>query len=212
MSLIPLGDARELALAASIGLLPGTVGAPLSFAVSTAHHRAGVYDLPYQLCCQGQGGKGTYNPYSVASYYVPTMYPREVSDALRLLSDINEWTGPADTSLAGSLFPVPLFTAWGAGGAPGVQPDQYERLTNVHNVIEHIHTAVGRDARRTVDALTRSSTPDGDSALTYLMAGRYDEAYLTAIRVLRPVRVTGLVTGRRARRALDATVAFLDED
>lgn len=205
--------------AADIGLLSGpcisvynSMNSALSLPEGGVYRHISVYDPPYQLYYQEPTGNGSYNPYSF-SYYVPTMYPYEVSDALRLLGDIKGWIGPVDQSLVGSLFPVSLLRTRSANGVPvGIDLAQYKRLAHIHNVIEHVHAAADYDAQRTVGALTHPYISDGGSALTYLMADRYDEAYLAAIRALRPARAKGLMTGRGIRRALDATVAFLDED
>jgi len=133
----------------------------------------------------------------------------EVWNALRLLDDLNKWIGP---SLA-DIFPSPLMHASNVAGALlDINPDQYNRLKNVHNIVEHVYVATKHDATATSKIFTRPSTSGSDTALEHLKADRYDEAYLAAIRSLKPRRTQGLATGHGRRRALDATNAFLDEE
>jgi len=216
MNVSPLVDKRHLATAATIGMFSiagvadHVVSLPLSF--GTSHRRVAAYDPPYQL--QGCGiplAGNAYRPF----YYVPTLHAHYhgMSDSLRLLDDIRQWTESDKQLLVGDLFPSPLVHVCGDGGVfLDVDAAQYERLVNIHNVVEHVHAVTGYDAQRTAEAISPTSTPDGNSALTHLSAGRYDEAYVAAIRTLRRPRKEGLATGRGTRRAPDATVAFLDDE
>ncbi len=213
MSTIPLPDVRYVAAAASVSLFTGygvanraTVNVPLTLA-HAAHSPSGAYDPSYY--CPQSAADSAYN----LSYYVPTLYPVEVSDIVRLLVAIQGWTGWSGQDLVNLAFPpYSRRVRITSSGAVEIDAALCERVESISNVVEHIYAASGYDSHRTDEALTRSATVDGESALTYLMADRFDEAYLEALRVLRPSAREGLATGRGTRPLANATVAFLDED
>jgi hypothetical protein len=211
-----LTDMRHLIVVASVGLLSGSTAnrgaVPVRppVLVNVPYRNADAYGTPSQPYYYPEPVAGNASGFYSLSYYISTMYPQEVLDAIHLLSQLEEWIGP---SLIGNLFPSPLIHAWSTTGtAIALDADQYNRMRNIHNVVEHVRAAAGYDMSRTVEALTRGSALGGEAAIEHLKADRYEEAYLAAIRSLRPPRDKGLVTGRGTRRALDATVAFLDED
>lgn len=178
--------------------------------VSAGHRRSDAYGNPaepyYYPAPVGGNSSQAYRP----AYYISTMHSPAVLNELHLLQQLEEWIGP---SLTGSLFPSPLIYAQGTGSvALELDAEQYSRMKHIYNVIEHVHAAAGYDRGRTADALTRVRALGAEAAIDHLQAGRCEEAYLIAIQAIRPRRDNGLVTGCGTRRALDATVAFLDED
>lgn len=140
----------------------------------------------------------------------PSLHADNSSEARRLMDDIQRWTGWSERDFVVELgFVSSTITAWQIG-KPGTGFDaaQMQRLARIHDVVEHVHAAAGRDVERTMRALACPPSDGAVPATRYLVSDHPTEAYLTALNAFNLRPAVGLVTGRVAPLRARATVAL----
>ena len=142
---------------------------------------------------------------------VPEAPSRLAPHAQRLTQELLSWTGWSHRSLASVLeISHPTVSALEQGTSSARAGDLFDRLVEVHEVVERVHLVADRDASRTSHLL--STTPESsDSARELLAERRPAEAYLAALDVLSPRRVGPMMQGIWPARAGEATVDLADD-
>jgi len=153
------------------------------------------------------------NPYALP-YILPEVEVHAAPDLVQLLHEVSRWTGWSNRTIGeiiGISHPTVKQALAGRAGALSRSVDAIPRLDAAHGVVSRIYLLAGRDDARTARVM---DTPDADdiTALEYLIAGKVTEAYLTAMRVLRPPLTGGMMVGAYPIDLRRASVAALDED
>jgi hypothetical protein len=142
---------------------------------------------------------------------VPSEESRPAPRAQRLTQAVREWTGWSNRKLAGVLRTShPTVAALEQGRSAGRVGDLFERLVELHGVVQRIFLVANRDASE-VDRLLVTPSAAGPTAADLLADRRPAEAYLAALEVNRPRRTGPMMRGIWPTQAGRATVDLADE-
>jgi len=153
------------------------------------------------------------NPYALP-YTLPEVAVRAAPDIVQKLHELLRWTHWSHRTLGeiiGVSHPTVKQALSGKAGALSRSVDAIQRLDAAHSVVSRIYLLAKRDNVRTARAM---DTPDANdtTAIKYLTNGQATEAYLTAMRILRPPQTGGMMVGSHPIDPRRASIAVLDED
>ncbi|MGH8827625.1 MAG: helix-turn-helix domain-containing protein, partial [Jiangellaceae bacterium] len=141
----------------------------------------------------------------------PTAQPAPLVQ--RLPREIRQRTGWSQRKLAKALGSThPTVRALEEGRSAARSKDLFDRLLDVHDVVERAFMLAGRDVKESDRLLTTPPADDRASALDLLESRQPAEAYLAALDVLRPRRQTAMMRGMWPARAGEATTALSETD
>jgi len=142
---------------------------------------------------------------------VPEADSRPAPRAQRLTQAIQDWTGWSQRKLAKVLNTThPTVAALEQGRSAARVGDLFERLLEVHEVVQRVFLVANRDASE-VDRLLASPSQSGAVAVELLADRKPSEAYLAALEVMRPRREGSMMKGLWPSRPGDATADPADE-
>jgi hypothetical protein len=135
------------------------------------------------------------------------------ADAARMVTDVLAATGWSARTLAdviGTTHPTVRALLRGHFAAMPRNRDYQRRLKATYEIISRIFTLAGRDVGRTNTALRDQGR--GPSAVDYLVQDRPNDAYLAAIRSLRPPPQDRLIIGSRPLSPQGRTTDPFDDE
>lgn len=147
-------------------------------------------------------------------YVIPAPIVSESPDVARKLQDLVRWSGWSNRVLGqivGVSHPTIGNALSGKTGALSRREDAVRRLDAAHDMVERIFVLAGRDKSRVAEVLGAADS-NGMTAIEHLIAGNVTDAYLAAIRTMRPPRSGGMMVGRYPMDPLRASAAVYDED
>jgi hypothetical protein len=146
-------------------------------------------------------------------YQLPRIEPQPPPEAVRLVRDIQLATGWSARTLGdviGTTHPTIRALQRGRVAIAPRNRDYQRRLLSAYEVITRIHALANRDVTRTNAALRYRE--HGPSAIHLIAADRPSEAYLAALRALRPSRRDRLIVGSRPLSPRGRTVDPFSEE
>jgi len=131
-------------------------------------------------------------------YRLPDIEPQPPPEAVRLVREIQLATGWSARTLGdviGTTHPTIRALQRGRVAIAPRNRDYQRRLRSTYEIITRIHALTGRDVTRTNAALRYLG--DGLSAVELIAADRPSDAYLAALRALRPSSRDRRIVGSR---------------
>jgi hypothetical protein len=157
--------------------------------------------------------KAPRDPYAT-DYVLPAPVVIEAPDVTQKLHDLVQWTEWSNRIIAqviGVSHPTVGQALAGHAGALSRRADAVERLDLAHDIAERVFILAKRDAKRAAEALDTANS-EGITATDYLIEGGIADAYLTAIRALRPPRSGSMMASRYAMDPRRASASVYDEE
>jgi transcriptional regulator with XRE-family HTH domain len=203
-------------MGSSIGLLPKKGAIILDLRLAVANEAGLAVAVPGASLFRGTVDTQPARPRRLPNIFdtwvgLPEAQPTALPESQRLTQEILAWTGWSQRKLARALGAThPTIRALEEGRSAARARDLFDRLVEVHSVVERIFLVAHRDESET-DRLLSTAPGDGLApAIVLIEERRPAEAYLAAMDVHRPRRQSAMMSGIWPAKAGEATTALED--